>query len=167
MKLKEGVFMNKYDWRHALSFAFFLLLMIAGNILIVFWLLSSYFVLIGIYIAFVILVMIGATYLSINYFGYTVNRNPHWIKNHFLFWVMLDYHALLVITRYMFPKDRTYGFLPEIVFLIQLLLMIPVFLSERWVWYRKNEFYIQSLINVIAFGLVSYQFIAFIVQTMQ
>ena len=143
MKLKEGVFMNKYDWRHALSFAFFLLLMIAGNILIVFWLLSSYFVLIGIYIAFVILVMIGATYLSINYFGYTVNRNPHWIKNHFLFWVMLDYHALLVITRYMYPKDLTYWFLPEIVFLIKLLLMIPLYLPSNFI-------YVQNLLSILA-----------------
>lgn len=166
MRVKEGGMMRKKDWIYALAVAGILMLMLISNIGLLMLLLSRSIIYAILYVGGMALILMTLTHMSIESFGYTVNKGNSWIKNHLVFWIMTDLHTLTMLARYLFPKERQGGWVPEVLFLIHLMLMVPVFLSERFAWYRKHELGIQAFLHLITYTMLSYSFIQFVIQTM-
>ncbi len=167
MRVKEGVMMNKKDWFYSGIIAISLLLLVISNIELIILMLSRSYgwaVLYGLGIAILLFIL---TKFSLTRWGYSVNKDNHWIKNHLIFWIMTDYHALIMIARYAFPKDRTNGFIPDLLLGIHLALIIPVYFLNRWPWYKKHEFLVNIILHLVTYTMLSYTFIQFVIQTMQ
>lgn len=158
--------MQKKDWIYSLVVACILVLMILSNIGLILLLLSRSTIYVILYVGGILLIMILLTYFSIKVLGYSARKEIHWLKNHLVFWIMTDLHALIMFARYVFSKERQGGLIPVVLFLIHLMLVIPVFLSERWAWYKKHEFTIQAFLHLITYTMLSYTFIQFVIQTM-
>lgn len=96
-----------------------------------------------------------------------MNQEIHWIKNHLISWILTDYHFLILLARYLHPKDRPNGWIPELLFGIHLILILPVYLSQQWAWFKKHELLWNIILHVIIYTMISYNFIQFVIQTMQ
>ena len=167
MRVKEGVMMNKKDWFYSGIIAISLLLLIISNIELIILMLSRSYVWALFYGLGIAILLFVLTKLSLTRWGYSTNQKPSWIKHHLIFWIMTDYHALIMIARYVFPKDRTHGFIPELLLGIHLALIIPVYFLGRWPWYKKHEFLVNIILHLVTYTMLSYTFIQFVIQTMQ
>ena len=166
MKVKEGVMMNRKDWFYSGIIAIFLLLMILSNIALIFMLLRGSYVWMILYGLSIAILLFGLTHRFYKKWGFSINQNVNWIKNHLIFWIMTDYMTLFMVARYIYPKERTNGFIPELIFGIHLLLIIPVYFSEKWSWYKKHELLLNLVLHTITYIMLSFNFIYFIIQTM-
>lgn len=167
MRVKEGVMMNKKDWFYSGIIAISLLLLIISNIALIFMLLRGSYVGMVLYGLGIAILLFGLTQRFYTKWGYSINKDNRWIKNHLIFWIMIDYYTLIMIARYVFPKERTNGFIPELLFIINLALIIPVYFLNRWPWYKKHEFLMSIILHLVTYTMLSYTFIQFVIQTMQ
>lgn len=159
--------MNRKDFLYSLMIAGILFLLIASNIGLIFMMLSQLVIFMILYGLGIGLIMITVTQKSINKWGFSIHDGFHWIKNHIILWIMLDYHTLIILGRYIFPKDRPNQLIPEILFVIHLLITVFVIQLSRFNWYQKNERWLLSILHVVTYAIISYNFIQFIILTMQ
>ena len=167
MRVKEGVLMNRKDYLNSLKIAGILFLLIVSNIGLIFMMLSQRVLFIGLYGLGVALIILTLTKVSMTRFGFSINQKVHWIKNHIILWIMLDFQTLIILARYIFPKERPNGLVPEIFFLIHLLIVIFVIQISHINWYKKHERLMLSFIHLTIYAMLSYNFVWFMIQTMQ
>lgn len=159
--------MNKKDWFYSGIIAISLILLITSNIALIFMLLRGSYVGMVFYGLGIAILLFGLTQRFYVKWGYSINKDDHWIKNHLIFWIMTDLHTLIMLARYLHPKNRTDGFIPELLFGLHLLCIVPVYFSKRWSWYKKHELILNMILHGIIYIMMSYNFIQFIIQTMQ
>ncbi len=159
--------MRKEDWLFSGIASLILLGMIASNILLMTFFLSQKTLLIVLYILGIILILFWMTYYRARELKNLPVFETNWITNNLLFWVMTDFHTIIIISRYLFPNERQGGLLPELFFLIHLCFILVVLLSRKLNFRQKHQLEFNFLLHVIIYGLISYSFIQFVIQTMQ
>lgn len=168
MKVKEGVLnMRKNDWIFSGIVALVFIIMIASNLWLMTMFLSMKILHMFIYFAFIVIILMTMTHISIHQMGNREFKKKDWIKNHLLFWIMTDLHTIIMMARYIHPNVRQGGLIPELLFLIHVLMIIPVYLSYRVTYYQKHELGLSLILHIAIYAMLSFSFIQLVIQTMQ
>ncbi len=159
--------MKKNDWIFSGIVGTLLIIMVLSNIYLLTLFLGLKILYIFIYVAGMAVILLTMTHYSVHQMGNHEVIKSNWIKNHLIFWMMTDIHTLIMIARYVFPKERQGGYFPELLYVIHLLIIIPVYFSYRSHFYKKYEVGISFCLHALIYTILSYNFIQFIIQTMQ
>jgi len=159
--------MQKKDWIYSGIISLILLCMIASNIMLMVFFLSRQTFLIILYAIGIILILFLMTYYRVRELKNRLVYEPNWISSNLLFWVMTDFHTIIIIMRYLFPDERQGGLLPELFFLIHLFFILIIFLTNKSSTRQKHQLEFNFLLHIIIYGLLSFSFIQFVIQTMQ
>ena len=159
--------LNKKDWLFSGITGAILIGMIASNIYLMIILLSMRTLQILIYgIILMIILFIINNYHYRNILERDIKQTS-WIKNNILFWMMTDLHTIIIISRYIIPSEKQGGILPEALFLLNLLLIYPVYKSHQLTFYLKHQFIINFTLYLFTYIIISFSFIQVVIQTMQ
>jgi hypothetical protein len=158
--------LQKNDWLFSGIAALILIVLIASNLWLMTMFLSMRILHIFIYIAGVIIILLTMTHISIYALGTRKFIQKDWIRNHLLFWIMTDLHTIIMIARYVHPNHRQGGLIPELFFLMHVFLIIPVYFSDRTIYYQKHELGLSFILHLSIYTLLSYSFIQLVIQTM-
>ena len=159
--------MFKKDWLFAGLASLIIMVMILTNIWVMMMILSKDILLMVFYAIAIITVIFFLTRFRLRTLEPDETYQPHWINDHLLLWMMTDFHAIVLLLRYVLSSERQGNNLPEFFFVGHLVFVGLVLCINKTKFYQTYKLLLNFLIHLIIYSLLSYSFIQLVIQTMQ